>query len=382
MRRLLLMATLLVGGPLRAAEMEPASAGVYAVGSTNLRVTVPAERPLMDYLIGDRKTQPVVYLDTILAEPEAVPVLQVSVPAAQPGAGALAGRPTPVVLTILYPTRADNPRPDYSFPYKETGDNVLPHMQGSGDAPILADPAAKYPAVIYSGGYNTHGIWHLAHLKTLASHGYIVVDIFHGDGRAPGYFESVALRQAAFRAALDYLLKDSAFGANVDAERIGASGSSAGGQTILAKLGGSNPSHPAHSDRDTRIKAGFGLVPFLGASFGSGASKTDAWAFGVDFAGLNQVKAPFFAAYADQDESVPPANVKAGVRQLGGPSWALELAGEGHLLSKPALREAYAWELLFFDAFLRGNAASSAKLNAATTVRDGRGHLSYSSPAH
>jgi len=212
----------LLGRSALAADVAPAPvfpSGPHAVGSTNMAVTLPAagERPMMDYLNGKVEGQRSGYIDEIITQRDAAPLLKVTVPPTEPGAGVLAGRQLPVLLYILYPTTVDNPRPDYRFPYKDTGDNVFPHMQRPGERPLFAAAGAKYPVVVYSGGYNTHGLWHLAHLKHLASHGYIVVDIFHGDARAMGYFESVALRRVAFRAALDYVLSQPDFAAAADA---------------------------------------------------------------------------------------------------------------------------------------------------------------------
>jgi predicted dienelactone hydrolase len=164
------------------------------------------------------------------------------------------------------------------------------------------------------------------------------------------------------------------------ANRIGASGASAGGLTVLALLGGVDPKYPAYNPRDPRIKAGFGLVPFMGKSFGVWPFQTEAWHLGREFEGLAAVKAPFFAVYAGQDGAVPADSVRAGVRRLGGPVWAVELPGEDHGLKPAAEREAYSWELAFFDAFLRDNAEARAKLVASTTVRGGgQGRMTFTS---
>ena len=73
-------------------------------------------------------------------------------------------------------------------------------------------------------------------------------------------------------------------------------------------------------------------------------------------------------------------SVRAGVRRVGGPVWAVELPGEDHTLKPPAEREAYSWELAFFDAVLRGNAEARARLVAATTVRGGgQGRMTFTS---
>lgn len=375
-----LLLALAIAAPVSARAADFAAVpGPYAVGSTHMQVSAGAagDRPLVDYLNGKTDGARSLYVDELISQRDAALLLKLTVPADYPGAGALAGQQLPLLLYVLYPTRADNVRPNYVFPYKDTGDNVFPHMQAPGERPVFADAATRYPLIIYSGGYNTHGLWHLAHLKQLASHGYIVVDIFHGDGRARGYDESVALRRLAFTAALDHVLAHPDFAGAVDTARIGASGASAGGQTVLAMLGGVDPEKPGRSFRDARLKAGFGLVPFMGASFGIWPFQVNAWHFGRDFSGLAQVKQPFFAVYADKDSSVSPDAVKAGVRRLGGPAWAVEMPGEGHLLSAPAEREATAWELLFFDAFLRGNVAARAQLAAAKPLANGRGQMNF-----
>ena len=366
-----------------AAELPPAAQGPYTVGSTNMQVSLPAAdaRPMIEYLNGKLQAPKAIYMDDILAHKDAALLKTVTVPASHPGAGQLAGQSVPVLLYVLYPTAKDNARPGYTFPYTETGDNVFPHMQRPGEAPIFADAAANYPVIIYSGGYNTHGLWHLAHLKTLASHGYVVVDIFHGDARAPGYLESMALRQVAFKAATDFILTDPAFAGHVDAERVGASGASAGGQTILSMMGGVRPGSMQPSLLDARIKAGFGTVPFTGTSFGVWPMQVDAWFFGKDYAGLQSVKVPYFAIAGEKDTSCPSPTVQASARRMGGPAWVVELAGASHNLGD-AESEARAWELVFWDAHLRGNAAARALLAPGNTVSGStRSRMLVSPPA-
>lgn len=366
-RLLLLVATLLLR-PLPAAELEPVVTGPYAVGSTNLEINPPGEAPLMPYLIGHLSSGQLTYLTDLLADPTAVHVIQVPTAPAAP-----AGQPpatVPHVLAIYYPTAPDNERTSYPFPYKETGDNIFPHMQRGAEKPLFPRGAGRFPLIVYSGGYNTHGLWHLEHLKLVASHGYIVVDIFHGDGRVPSMAESRGLRVRAVQAALEHVLQDSNFGPAIDPERIGVAGASAGGHTVAALLGGVDP---VQGDRghEPRIKAGFTLVPFLGGEMGMWPFKVKMWVFGEDHRGLASVAAPFMAVYAEDDSSCPPAGIERGVRAMQGPRFAIQLADEEHLLSGPAHTDAYTWELLFLDAYVRGSAEARAKLSAATSVRGG-----------
>jgi len=372
-RTVLTAALLLLGGipRLLGAELDPIGPGPFSVGSTNMEVMAPAGQPMGDFLNGKVTPQHPVYLADILTHPESAFALQVAVPADRKTFGAHAGTRIPLVLYVLYPTTKDNPRADYTFPYTETGDNVFPHMQRAGEKPIFPDAAARYPLIVYSGGYNTHGLWHLSHLKWLASHGYIVVDIFHGDNRWESFGSAMAVRPLEFRAALDFVLQHADFVHAIDVGRIGASSASAGGHTILCAMGGINPASPNPSLADPRIKAGFGLVPFMGSSMGIWPFKQDAWYFGKDYAGLRSVRVPFFAVYGEKDGNVVPAGVEAGVRAMSGPATAVMLDGETHSLSGSTTSDVNTWEILFFDAWLRDDAHAHQLLETGTSVRGG-----------
>jgi len=363
---------LLIGGrPAAGAELEPIGPGPFAVASTNFEVTPRPEVPMFDFLNGKVTPTRTEYITDILSHPEAVPTLTIPVPNDAKRYGSQAGTKLPLVLVVMYPTAADNPRPDYKFPYKETGDNVFPHMQRPGEKPLLASGVGKYPLIVNAGGYNTHTLWHMEHMKLLASHGYIVVDMLHGDGRGSFFAGNLALRSFELRATLDFMLQRSDFAAAIDADRIGAAGQSAGGHTILAAMGGMDPAAEIAFLPDPRVKAAFGLVPFMGASFGFWPFKTDAWFFGEDHAGLRNVHRPFFAVYGEKDENVVPAGVEAGVRAIAGPATAVMLDGESHLVSNPANSDIGTWEILFFDAWLRDDASAREKLKTGTTVRGG-----------
>jgi dienelactone hydrolase len=175
------------------------------------------------------------------------------------------------------------------------------------------------------------------------------------------------------RAALDHVLAHPHYADHIDAERIGATGSSAGGLTVLTLMGGLNPARPGLSLADERIKAGFGTVPFAG--FGRAAARAlglptnlppeagpNFWNFGLDFAGLAAVKRPWFAVSGEQDANVPAADVLAAARAMGGPSWVVEMKGQTHGFNEAANVETRGWELAFFNAHLRNDAAARALL--------------------
>ena len=361
----------LVCSRLAGVELEPILSGPFPVATTNLEARPCDSKAMFDYLNGKTASGATQYLTDILVHPEAVPTVSINVPDDAKLYGPQAGTRLPLVLLIVYPTTRENPRPDYQYPYTETGDRLFTHMQRPGDKPIFADPAAKYPLIVFSGGYNTHALWHLFHLKALAAQGYIVVDMSHGDGRGASFAGNAALRSIELRATLDFVLQQPDFGPAIDPDRIGAVGESAGGHTVLAALGGIDPAGKIPAGADPRVKAAFGVVPFMGGSLGFWPFKLDFWFFGEDHAGLRQVRRPFMALYSGNDGNVPPAGVEAGLRALAGPATGIMLDGEGHLVSNPANSDIRTWEILFFDAWLRDNATARQKLATGTSVRGG-----------
>ncbi|MDR7297167.1 dienelactone hydrolase [Pelomonas aquatica] len=342
--------------------------GPYAVGSSCMRAGPATAAPMADYLVGSSGPQGSLYLDQLISDRQATLVIDVKVPKDFPYAGRLAGRSLPTVLTVFYPTPADNPRPDYTFP-EETGWYRLPRMQRPGEVPLFADERARYPLIVHSGGSGTHGLWHIGKLGHLASQGYIVVDIYHGDGRTPGGFEVFALRSLAVRAALDHVLAHPHYADHIDAERIGATGTSAGGLAVLTLMGGLNPAKSGLSLADERIKAGFGAVPWAGMGMAEARDRglppglsLPLWNFGFDFAGLAAVKRPWFAVSGELDRNVPAADVLAAARAMGGPAWVVEMKGQTHGFSEAANVETRGWEAAFFDAHLRNDATARALL--------------------
>lgn len=356
---------------LSGAEILPMGPGPYAIGSTNLEVSATRDAAMIDYLNGKDRSGGALYLSEILAHPESALVTTIDVPAEPKTFGKQAGTRLPVVLFVLYPTRNDNARADFTFPYKETGDNVFPHMQGAGEKPIFPETGAKYPLVIYSGGFGTHGLWHLEHLKFLASHGFIVIDLFHGDSRCVGFKEAMAVRPLELRAALDFVLQQPAFAEAIDQKRMGASGASAGGHTILSVVGGVDPASSLSNPPDLRIKAAFGLVPYMGGVMGAWPFALKDWRFGEDHAGLKLVRTPFLAVYGQKDKNVPRKGVEEGVGEMSGPAAAVMLDGETHNISKAANSDINTWELLFFNAWLRDDAEAHRQLEAGTSVQGG-----------
>jgi predicted dienelactone hydrolase len=262
-------------------------------------------------------------------------------------------------MYVLYPTVSNNACPEYAFPYRDTVDNVFPHMQRPGTPPLISDVKARYPVIVFSHGYEGHGLWDLHHLKCLASHGYIVVCPFYGDGRATGE-DNFHLRPLLLRRTLDYILAHPEFGPAIDPARIGVSGSSFGGYTVLSTLG-ADRLDCIPGQVDLRIRAGLVLVP---------AMRHDQISlfFGSGHAGLNRINIPVFALYAKKDTVVLAGDIEAGLEQLRGDGMAVLLEDEGHILSEGAWPVALTWEVLFFNAWLLDDETARMQLHEGETV--------------
>jgi hypothetical protein len=359
---LLVLVCLGLAGLACATEIDPIPKGPYEVGSTNLEVIATPPNPVIEYMQGGGGwfSGPR-YIDQILAHPEATFHLDVEIPRDSPTHGRLAGTRIPVTCYIVYPTTKDNPRPSYTFPYKDTGDNVFPHMQAPGETPLFAEPGARYPVILFSHGYTAHGLWELDRYKRLASHGYIVVSIFHGDKRH-GFLENFSIRPVMVSQVLDRLLADPSFGKAIDPEAIGVSGGSLGGHTVAALLGARDPLSPRSTLADPRIKAGFMLVPHFGAALH--------WPFGKDMEGTRFLARPVLAVYSEKDEN-NARSIRLAAHTSRSPITAVILPGEGHLVGKQGWNDIPTWELLFFNAELKHDAKAQELLRGDLHVKGG-----------
>jgi predicted dienelactone hydrolase len=194
------------------------------------------------------------------------------------------------------------------------------------DAPI-ADDKLKRPLVMFSHGAGSNGLYYAWFGEYLASRGYIVAMLYHY--RANTYDSTVMytrskLWQRPRDISLDItgLLNDPVWGLHIDADKIGVAGHSQGGFTSLWIGGGrvnpdlflayqtfwrNNPVVPANlraelpldvgparDVHDGRVKATFSMAP------------GDLPGFGMDEAGLRQLRIPAYIIVGARDTQAPP----------------------------------------------------------------------------
>lgn len=353
-------------------ELPPFESGPYPVGMTSFEVSdayknLPVEQ-IHDFLGGGWRAGSPRYVADILKSDKAVKRAEMAAPDNPLLYGRLAGESIPIAYYVAYPTTDDNDREDYAFPYSRTDDATFSRMQRGGEAPIFPEGDSKFPLVLISHGHSAHAIWEISRAKSLASNGYIAVAIFHGDNRIPGGQSAIQqrfFRPLAVKATIDDLLSGE-FAQRIDQKRIGITGTSFGGMTALASLGGRLDDNPA-STSDLRIVAGVGMLSFVGNTYGGARF----FCFGQDNRGLERVSAPFLAVYGTADTIAPPSYILPALEMTKGSVYAVAMQGSTHQPGAEVYRESRNWELLFFDAHLKGDAKALAQLKEARAFAGG-----------
>jgi fermentation-respiration switch protein FrsA (DUF1100 family) len=287
------------------------------------------------------------------------------------------------VAIVCHPTSASNTDPDYRLP--GTGD-LVPRMQAAGAQPKVIDPAeyaagfglaspavvfpgpARMPLVVFSHGLGGSPIspGYLGAIVDLASHGFMVAGVFHGDARFSririedlgdlGYalrdfdkfVEMELMRPVSLKAMVDVLLAHPAFGQAIDRDRIGAFGASMGGQAVInligARLTTSLGLACRETVRDPRIRAAVGLVPYAGQTFLP--------SFCDDQNGADDVTRPFLAISGTADTTAPIKMMEQAINRFPRSRYLVALADVPHEY-RPDLRgDVMTWTVNFLRAYL------------------------------
>jgi predicted dienelactone hydrolase len=236
--------------------------------------------------------------------------------------------------------------------------------------PQFADPKARYPLIVYAHGANAHGIYDVAHAHYLASHGYIVAVINYGDDRTPTVDDAKSyrafLRPLISKAVIDSLLQSEMFGAHINSDSIGISGHSFGGYTALAMAGGKFMEKPK-AVIDERIKAIVLAAPWVGTDY----EEKDFFVFGANNRGLNKVTTPALTLFGTDDKVTLSSQILPATKQFAGPSYVIELVGQPHVFEAGSWEDRNAWELLFFNAYLKNDTEALQTLQTARSMKGG-----------
>src|SRR5260221_4417948 len=334
------------------------------------------------------------YITEILAYPQSTVRYNVRVPLDPIVYPGNFGRNVDFVAIVCYPTSASNPDPDYVLP--QTGD-VVPHMQPPGTAPRLlsaldlgnmtgthVDPlppptlAARFPLIVFSHGLTGSPIspGYVDAMTLLASHGFMVGAVFHGDPRFSrtriqdlsdaGYLvlnfnhvvEMQLMRPLSLVAMTDRLLADRGFSPGIDTDHIGGFGASLGGEAMLHLLGARITTtvgffcHDAPSD--PRVKVAVAYVPY--------ARQTFRPAFCESQSGVDGIDRPFLALSGNADTTAPIRMMDSAMRRMKGSSYLIEMAGVPHEFKAEYAGDLLTWMVTFFRAYMHLDGTSMDKL--------------------
>lgn len=268
--------------------------------------------------------------------------------------------PRPLNTVIWYPAATGSPTAPFVATAKDAqffGDPSLgkffTEISVAFDAPLLPS-ARKHPLILLSHGATSLGLSLMWLGDFLAQHGYIVAAVNHHGNTAAGDqilaqgFALVWERPEDLSAVLTELLADPVFGNQIDPNRIGAVGHSAGGANVIQLAGGtydvdaltafcnsqeSNGDatceprdlikqsiahiaelrktdpivqesfrHEKESRRDPRVKGVFAMAPAIGPAF----TQKD----------LDPIHIPVQIVVGDADDTAPPATNAAHYAKL------------------------------------------------------------------
>jgi predicted dienelactone hydrolase len=227
------------------------------------------------------------------------------------------GRPLDYML--IYPAAPEST----AAPYKVF---MATNLHLYKDAPVVSD-GLKHPLVMFSHGAGGNASGYAWFGEYLASHGYLVAMAYHYRANT---FDSSALyvrsrlwqRPRDISLEISHLLQDKVWAPHIDPNQIGVAGHSQGGFTSLW-LGGANvnpelfvqfqrgwknnlmvpaylreqmspDAEPTRNVRDDRVKAAFAMAP------------GDLPGFGMDEAGLRQMRIPAYIIVGAGDTTTPP----------------------------------------------------------------------------
>ena len=315
------------------------------------------------------------------------------------------GRPLDFAAIVCYPTSPTNTDPNYALP--DNGGTVQ-RMQRPGEAPkiisaaeyaqimgVSVDPGTpsgpmRLPLIVYSHGLGGSpvGQGYLEVMTALASQGFMVAAVFHADARIspvrledladvvfvlaffPIIVEMQALRPFALKAMTDRLMLDPAYARGIDPDRIGGFGASLGGQAMAHLVGAKITSSLARScsdtERDPRIRAAVGYVPYSGHSFLP--------AFCDGQSGADTVNRPYLAIAGTADTTAPIGMTRDAVQRMGSSRYLIELIGGQHELRPQDAGDVLTWMATFLNAYLdvRADPQAMARFIRMASVTGGR----------
>jgi len=369
----------------------PQGAGPFRVACSNVAqdaaLIAQSGSNATDFWEGRPRDGQLRYVTQVLTATQTALVLDVAVPPTPSLYPQFAGQAVAHAAIVCHPTPASNADADYVLP--GTGERV-PRMQPAGAAPRLLGAAEYYetlgmkgegksgpaalPLVVFSHGLGGSPIspGYLQAMTDLASFGFVVGAVFHGDPRFSRirienigdvaflfanfdqFVEMELMRPLSLKALTDRLLAHPGFAPGIRADQVGAFGASMGGQAIAnllgAKLTTSFGLACRETARDPRVKAAVGLVPYAGQTFLP--------SFCDDQSGAEEVTRPYLAISGTADSTAPIKMAEQALQRMRGTRYLLALEGVPHEYRPDMRGDVMTWTVAFLNAYVGGPLAT------------------------
>ncbi|MBF0220365.1 MAG: hypothetical protein HQL49_12680, partial [Gammaproteobacteria bacterium] len=287
----------------------------------------PFTYPIEAYLSGDLSVdQAPLYIQTLLEKNSNTIAFDLKIPDSATLYGSEAGTTLPYVGYLLLP------QPDLVQSAFSQATLYPPNIAQLDLSVTLSSTAIqKYPLIIYSHGLGSDPLEpsFFENLLTIATHGYAVLALFHGDNRfatPPTYYQSwpqFYVRGAAISAAIDFLNNHDSYRYLIDFNKIGGLGNSLGGSTMLSMAGAevirNIEGYTTAIHHDDRIKAIALINPYLGESL-----------FGYGGVGAKSLAIPLLTMTGEQDELTSQYAYQSLLKQVKGPRYLINLLECGH----------------------------------------------------
>ncbi|MDJ0938622.1 MAG: hypothetical protein QNJ00_02530 [Woeseiaceae bacterium] len=112
-------------------------------------------------------------------------------------------------------------------------------------------------------------------------------------------------------------------------------------------------------------------APWVGGEYDS----NEVFAFGDQNRDLANVTVPVLCAYGSRDEVTLASYILPAMKQLGGPTYVIELVDQPHVFEGGSWQDRDAWELLFFNAYLKGDRLALETLKTARSMQGGNADI-------
>lgn len=259
---------------------------------------------------------------------------------------------------IFHPTSKYNKNPDYKL--LVYGD-ILPKMLKQNQSPKFPEQK-KYPLVIFSHGHSQHPLAHTSFYKLLASHGYIVLALYHGDNRFTPYenkfAERLAIRCKAINKGIEYLKTNNLFKNYINFNNITSGGYSFGGSASTALLGAEfKTKSGSWSFKNNSVKQAIALSPGMGW-----------WSDNKEI--TKSVKNPILVVAGEKDKTVSFDDTINSLKNMKCEKYIAGLEGQGHYINNDSQNIFNSLTLLFLDAYVNKNKESLEKLKKVKTINE------------